>query len=119
MSRLVPNNENGQNLKDWANDMLYMILGQESPEGLARRATSREAHLARLRALVDEGRLLTAGPLPAMDAEDPGPAGFSGSLVVAEFESLQAATAWAESDPYIQSGAWTGADVRPYKAVLP
>jgi uncharacterized protein len=99
--------------------MLYMILGTDADDSLKRRASARDAHLARLRALVDEGRLLVAGPLPSIDAEDPGPAGFDGSLVVAEFESLEAARAWAEADPYIQSGAWTGAQVKPFKAVLP
>lgn len=99
--------------------MLYMILGREAEGGLERRSASREAHLARLHALADEGRLLLAGPLPTIDAEDPGPAGFAGSLVVAEFDDLQAARDWAESDPYLHAGAWTGAEVHPFKAVLP
>jgi uncharacterized protein len=99
--------------------MLYMILGREAENGLERRMASREAHLARLRALVDEGRLVLAGPLPTIDAEDPGPAGFAGSLVVAEFPDLQAAREWADSDPYVQSGAWTGSEVHPFKGVLP
>ena len=96
-----------------------MILGHEADDSLPSRAASRGEHLARLEALRDDGRLVLAGPLPAIDAEDPGPAGFTGSLVVAEFESLEAARTWAEADPYIESGAWTGADVRPFKAVLP
>ena len=99
--------------------MLYMIRGVDAEDSLDRRMASREAHLARLRALLDEGRLVLAGPLPAIDAEDPGPAGFSGSLVVAAFDSLESAREWALADPYIQSGAWTGADVEPFKQVLP
>lgn len=99
--------------------MLYMILGHDADDSLPRRAACRGEHLARLEALRDDGRLVLAGPLPAIDAEDPGPAGFTGSLVVAEFESLHAARAWADADPYIEAGAWTGADVRPFKAVLP
>ncbi len=99
--------------------MLYMILGRDVTDSLERRATAREPHLARLRALADEGRLLLAGPLPAIDGEDPGPAGFKGSLVVAEFDSLAAAREWADADPYIQSGAWSSAEVQPFKKVLP
>ena len=99
--------------------MLYMILGIDAEDSLAARASARPEHLARLEALRDDGRLVLAGPLPAIDAEDPGPAGFSGSLVVAEFDDLDDARAWAEEDPYIAAGAWTGADVRPFKAVLP
>lgn len=99
--------------------MLYMILGRDVENSLERRAAVREPHLARLRALLDEGRLVIAGPLPAIDAEDPGPAGFDGSLVVAEFNSLDSARAWADADPYIQAGAWSGAEVKPFKAVLP
>lgn len=96
-----------------------MILGIESEDGLAARKASRADHLARLEALRNDGCLVLAGPLPAIDAEDPGPAGFTGSLVVAEFESQEAAREWAEADPYIAAGAWTGADVRPFKQVLP
>lgn len=99
--------------------MLYMILGRDSDDGLERRAASRAAHLARLQALADEGRLVLAGPLPAIDAEDPGPAGFVGSLVVAEFSNLETAREWAQADPYIQSGAWSNAEVHPFKGVLP
>lgn len=99
--------------------MLYMILGREAGDGLERRVASREAHLSRLRALADEGRLVLAGPLPAIDAEDPGPAGFAGSLVVAEFESLVSAREWAGADPYIHAGAWSEAEVHPFKGVLP
>lgn len=99
--------------------MLYMILGQDADDSLPARAASRGEHLARLEALREDGRLVLAGPLPAIDSDDPGPAGFTGSLVVAEFASLSEARAWADADPYIESGAWTGADVRPFKQVLP
>ncbi|TVQ34018.1 MAG: YciI family protein [Wenzhouxiangella sp.] len=99
--------------------MLYMIVGRDAEDSLPKRQAAREAHLARLSALSDEGRLILAGPLPKIDAEDPGPAGFSGSLVVAEFASLDGARAWADEDPYIHAGAWLDADVRPFKAVLP
>jgi len=99
--------------------MLYMIRGVDAEGSLPRRASSREAHLSRLRALADEGRLILAGPLPAIDAEDPGPAGFVGSLVVAEFPSLEDARHWADADPYLQVGAWTDAEVQPFKQVLP
>jgi uncharacterized protein YciI len=99
--------------------MLYMIHGIDAEDSLPRRSAARQAHLARLGALLDEGRLVLAGPLPAIDAEDPGPAGFTGSLVVAEFASLDEAQAWADADPYLQSGAWTSATVSPFKQVLP
>ncbi|NBB92011.1 MAG: YciI family protein [Gammaproteobacteria bacterium] len=99
--------------------MLYMILGRDADDSLNRRASAREAHLARIRVLLDEGRLVLAGPLPAVDADDPGPAGYAGSLVVAEFEDQAAARDWAESDPYLQCGAWTGVEVHPFRQVLP
>lgn len=99
--------------------MFYMILGQDVDDSLQRRGGARAAHLARIRALADEGRLALAGPLPRIDAEDPGPAGFSGSLIVAEFEDLESARSWAESDPYLQVGAWAGVDVQPFLRVLP
>ena len=99
--------------------MLYMILGRDAEDSLSRRGAAREAHLARINALLDEGRLVIAGPLPSIDSVDPGPAGFSGSLIVAEFESLDAAREWANSDPYLSSGAWTGTEVHPFKQVLP
>lgn len=96
-----------------------MIRGIDAEGSLPRRISSREAHLARLRALADEGRLIVAGPLPAIDAEDPGPAGFVGSLVVAEFTSLADAQQWVDADPYLQVGAWARAEVQPFKQVLP
>ncbi len=99
--------------------MLYMIVGRDAEDSLARRSATREAHIARIGALLDEGRLVLAGPLPAIDAEDPGPAGFSGSLIVAEFDSLELAREWASQDPYLNSGAWTGTEVHPFRQVLP
>ncbi len=99
--------------------MWYAIIGRDSENSLALRASARERHLERLNTLREQGRLLTAGALPAIDSTDPGPAGFAGSLVVAEFADLAAARAWAQDDPYIEAGAWQGAEVHPYKAVLP
>ena len=99
--------------------MWYAITGIDHPGSLERRLPVRAAHLARLEALRVEGRLLLAGPFPAIDAEDPGPAGFSGSIVIAEFESLEAARAWADADPYIEAGVYARVDVRPFKPVLP
>lgn len=96
-----------------------MIQSDDVPDSLERRLGARPAHLARLEALKDEGRLLLAGPLPAIDAEDPGPAGFTGSLVVARFETLEEAEAWAAADPYMEAGAYASVDVRPFKPVLP
>ena len=90
--------------------------GEAAAEG---RRTARPAHLARLRALADAGRLLLAGPCPAIDAEDPGEAGFSGSLVVAEFASLEEARAWAAVDPYVDAGVYARVEVRPFRRVLP
>jgi len=86
---------------------------------LAKRMAARAEHLARLHALRDQGRLLLAGPCPAMDAEDPGPAGFSGSIVIAEFASLDDARAWADADPYCAAGVYQRVDVRPFRKVLP
>lgn len=99
--------------------MWYAIEGHDGPDVLARRMAARAAHLARLIELRDDGRLLLAGPCPAIDAEDPGPAGFSGSIVVAEFASLEEARAWAGADPYIQAGVYTRIDVRPFVLALP
>lgn len=99
--------------------MWYAIEGHDGPDVLAQRLAARPQHLARLTALRDEGRLLLAGPCPAIDAEDPGPAGFSGSVVIAEFESLEAARAWADADPYVDAGVYTRVDVRPFRKVLP
>jgi hypothetical protein len=99
--------------------MFYAITGHDAPDTLSLRQANRPAHLARLAALQDEGRLLLAGPFPAIDAPDPGPAGFSGSLIVAEFADLGAAKAWAESDPYRLAGVYQSVDIRPFKKVLP
>jgi uncharacterized protein YciI len=99
--------------------MWYAIEGHDGADVLARRLSARPAHVARLTDLRDQGRLLLAGPCPAIDAEDPGPAGFSGSIVIAEFESLDAARAWADADPYVDAGVYTRVDVRPFKPVLP
>lgn len=99
--------------------MWYVIEGHDGEGVLAKRQAARPEHLARLTALRDEGRLLLAGPCPAIDAEDPGPAGFSGSVVVAEFESLEAARAWADADPYAAAGVYVRTDVRPFRKVLP
>ncbi|GAB2618112.1 YciI family protein [Novilysobacter erysipheiresistens] len=99
--------------------MWYVIEGYDDDNVLARRLAARPEHLARLTALAEAGRLLLAGPCPAIDAPDPGPAGFSGSLVVAEFESLEAARTWADADPYVAAGVYARTEVRPFKRVLP
>lgn len=99
--------------------MWYAIKGTDRANALAARQQARPAHLARLQALAAEGRLKLAGPLPAIDAEDPGPAGFTGSLVVAEFADLAAARAWAEADPYLEAGVYSQVDVWPFRQVLP
>jgi uncharacterized protein YciI len=99
--------------------MWYAIEGHDGEAVLDRRMAARARHLARLTALRDEGRLLLAGPCPAIDAEDPGPAGYSGSIVIAEFESLEAARAWADADPYVEAGVYARVDVRPFRPVLP
>ena len=99
--------------------MWYAIEGHDGADVLAQRRAARPEHLARLHALRDEGRLLLAGPCPAIDAQDPGPAGFSGSIVIAEFASLEAARAWAEADPYIAAGVYDRVEVRPFLPVLP
>lgn len=99
--------------------MWYLIEGYDVADALPRRAAARPAHLQRLHDLRDQGRLLLAGPCPAIDAEDPGPAGFSGSAIVAEFESLEAARAWADADPYVEAGVYARVEVRPFRKVLP
>jgi len=97
----------------------YMILGTDAADSLPKRRAARPAHLDRLNALRDAGRLLLAGPLPAVDSPDPGPAGFTGSLIVAEFASQEAARSWAEADPYVTQGVFASVDVRPFLRVLP
>lgn len=99
--------------------MLYTIVGEDHAGSLAARLASRPAHLARLQALQEEGRLILAGPFPAIDSPDPGPAGFSGSLIVAEFPSLDAANTWADADPYLAAGVYAKVTVKPFKKVLP
>ncbi|MFT4179987.1 MAG: YciI family protein [Thermomonas sp.] len=99
--------------------MWYAIEGFDGADVLAKRLAARAAHLARLTALRDEGRLLLAGPCPAIDAEDPGPAGFSGSIVIAEFASLADARTWADADPYVEAGVYARVEVRPFRKVLP
>jgi uncharacterized protein YciI len=99
--------------------MWYAIYATDNPDSLQARLAARPAHLARLHALRDDGRLLLAGPFPAIDAEDPGPAGFTGSLIVAEFDDVDAAQAWADADPYRAAGVYRAVDVRPFRKVLP
>lgn len=99
--------------------MLYAIIGQFVPDSLERRMAARPAHVARLHALQNEGRLILAGPFPAVDAADPGAAGFFGSLIVAEFASLTEAEAWGQSDPYVTAGICAQLTVKPFVKVLP
>lgn len=99
--------------------MLYAIIGNDTTDSLERRKSARPAHLSRLQTLQDEGRLLLAGPFPAVDANDPGLAGFTGSLIVAEFPSLLEAQAWAQGDPYVRAGVYASVDVRPFKKIFP
>ena len=99
--------------------MLYVINGEDIPNSLEKRMAVRPEHVARLQKLQEEGRLIMAGPYPAIDSADPGPAGFSGSLIVAEFESLTAAQTWAKADPYATTGVYANVTVKPFKKVLP
>ncbi|MGK0673865.1 MAG: YciI family protein [Halothiobacillaceae bacterium] len=99
--------------------MWYMIYGIDAEGSLDKRKTARPAHLERLKALQDDGRLMLAGPLPALDTREPGPLGFVGSLIVAEFDSLQDAKAWAETDPYVQAGVYREVHVHPWLQVFP
>ncbi|MEZ5536133.1 MAG: YciI family protein [Thiolinea sp.] len=99
--------------------MLYTIVGEDVENSLEKRLAVRPAHVERLQQLRDEGRLIIAGPNPHIDSEDPGPAGFSGSVIIAEFESLEAAKHWAEADPYLQAGVYEAVSVKPFKKVLP
>jgi uncharacterized protein len=99
--------------------MWYAILGTDHPDSLDRRMAARGAHLARLNTLQEQGRLLLAGPFPAIDAEQPGPAGFTGSLIVAEFPSLADAEQWAKADPYVEADVYASVSVKPFRKVLP
>jgi uncharacterized protein YciI len=99
--------------------MLYAIISQDVADSRPLRAKARPEHLARLELLRDEGRLILAGPCPAIDSPDPGTAGFTGSIVIAEFESLENAEQWASEDPYMKSGVYDTVAVKPFKLVLP
>jgi len=99
--------------------MWYVIYSKDREDSLQARKEARPEHLARVNALLQEGRLLLAGPRPAIDAEDPGPAGFQGSLIVAQFESLEDARQWADSDPYVRAGVYESIEVTPFKRVMP
>jgi len=99
--------------------MLYMILGEDIPKSMEKRMAARPAHLAHVQELIDAGRMILAGPLPNIDSPDPGPAGMGGSLLVAEFESLEAAKAWINADSYVTQGVFARVTVRPFKQVHP
>jgi uncharacterized protein YciI len=99
--------------------MWYSIYSRDRQDSLEARRSARPAHVARLEALLNEGRLLLAGPRPSIDAEDPGPAGFQGSLVVARFDSLEAARRWADADPYVEAGVYESVEVTPFIRVMP
>lgn len=99
--------------------MLYAIIASDAANSLDARLANRPAHLERLNALKDAGRLVLAGPHPAIDSNDPGPAGFTGSLIVAEFDSLQAAQAWADADPFCAAGVYAEVVVKPFRQTLP
>jgi len=99
--------------------MLYAIISQDIENSLEKRLSVRPAHVERLQELKEQGRLILAGPHPAIDNNDPGPAGFTGSLIVAEFDSLEAAQTWADEDPYIKAGVYDSVIVKPFKKVLP
>jgi uncharacterized protein len=99
--------------------MLYIISGQDHPGSLDKRLASRPEHLARLSSLQEQGRLVLAGPCPAIDSIDPGSAGFSGSLIVAEFSSLEEARNWADADPYVAAGVYAAVEVKPFRKVFP
>ena len=99
--------------------MLYAIIAEDVKNSLEKRLAARPAHLERLNALLDQGRLILAGPHPAIDSEDPGEAGFSGSLVVAEFDDIEAAHTWANDDPYMHAGVYDKVTVKPFKKVFP
>ena len=99
--------------------MWYVIYSRDRENALEARLAARPAHLERVNAMVDEGRILLAGPRPAIDSPDPGPAGMEGSLIVADFDSLEEARAWAESDPYVLAGVYESVEVSPFIKVLP
>lgn len=99
--------------------MWYVIIAEDTPDSLEKRLSARPAHLARLQTLQEAGKLLLAGPFPAIDSNDPGPAGFSGSLIVAEFENLAAAKIWADADPFVLAGVYANVTVKPFRKTLP
>ena len=99
--------------------MWYAIIARDHSESLAKRVSARPAHVARLQILQEQGRLLLAGPFPAVDAIDPGAAGFSGSLIVAEFATLEEAKIWADADPYVSGGVYADVSIKPFKKVFP
>lgn len=99
--------------------MWYAVISEDHEGSLEKRISARPDHLARLKALRDEGRLLVAGPHPAVDSPDPGPAGFTGSLVIVEFETLDNARAWADEDPYVAAGVYKNVTVKPFNRVMP
>ncbi len=99
--------------------MLYAIIAEDSPNSLEKRLANRPAHLARLTELQNQGRLVLAGPMPAIDSIDPGPAGFTGSLIVAEFSDLESAKNWANADPFVGAGVYANVTVKPFRKTLP
>ncbi len=99
--------------------MWYAIIATDATDSLEKRKATRPAHLERIRELANDGRVLTAGPHPAIDAEDPGAAGFTGSLMIVDFEDLESATAWANADPYVAAGVFESVVVKPFRRVLP
>ena len=99
--------------------MWYVIIGEDIEDSLELRMDAREAHLDRLKALVNQGRILVGGPMPAIDSNDPGDAGFTGSVIIAEFDSQTAAQEWANEDPYVKTGVFKHVTVKPFKKVLP
>lgn len=99
--------------------MLYAITGQDTPGSLEKRLSARPSHVARLQTLQDEGRLILAGPFPSVDSNDPGAAGFSGSLIVAEFATLSSAVEWAQADPYVSAGVYAHVEVKPFRKTFP
>lgn len=99
--------------------MWYAIIAEDAPDSLDKRLKARPEHLNRLKALQDSGRLLLAGPFPAIDSTDPGPAGFTGSLIVAEFSSLEQAQEWANNDPFVSAGVYRQVTVKPFRKTLP
>lgn len=99
--------------------MFYVIIGEDVADSLEKRKSVREQHIARLQDLQDEGRMIVAGPNPNIDSDDPGPAGFSGSVIIAEFDSLAEAQTWADADPYLAAGVYAKVTVKPFKLVFP